>query len=162
MLLLTLKIKQKLKTMKTLWYIGGLHFECFQCGNCCSGPDEGYIWITKPEIELLAKHLRLSVEQLRKKYLKRIGTRTSIIEEGVTKDCIFLTKIDGRKGCAIYPVRPNQCRTWPFWASNLMGPDGWNGATVKCPGVNRGRLYSVEEIEQVKNSKKWWSDDRKK
>ena len=153
--------KLKTQNSKLKWYIGGLHFECSQCGNCCSGPDEGYIWITRAEIELLAKHLGLSVGQLRKKYLKRVGTRTSIIEEAVTRDCIFLTKIGGKKGCAIYPVRPNQCRTWPFWSGNLTKPDRWNDAAVKCPGVNRGRLYSFEEIEQIKNSKKWWLDDRK-
>lgn len=140
---------------KTKWYIAGLHFECSQCGRCCSGPDEGHIWITKPEIELLAKHLDMTVEQLRQKYLKRPGLRTSIIEHPLSKDCIFLKN----GGCIAYSVRPNQCRTWPFWANNLRSPYDWNTAAERCPGINRGRLYTCEEIEKIKKQKCWWNDN---
>ncbi|MFA5238866.1 MAG: YkgJ family cysteine cluster protein [Phycisphaerae bacterium] len=141
---------------KTPWYIGGLHFECQQCGGCCSGPGEGFIWITSPEIKLVADFLKIDPEQLRKRYLKRVGLRTTIIEQPVTKDCIFLQKIAGEKRCVIYPVRPNQCRTWPFWPDNLASPDCWNQTAQKCGGINRGRFFSFEEIEQIKKSKKWW------
>ncbi len=143
----------------TKWYVGGLHFECTECGDCCAGPDEGYIWITKPEIERLAKHLNMSVDDLRKKYLTRIGNRSSIIEEARTKDCIFLTGSGGKRGCAVYHVRPNQCRTWPFWSHNLTSPDDWNMTGIRCPGINRGRLYTFEEIENLRKQKKWWSDE---
>jgi len=143
---------------KTPWYIAGLHFECTQCGSCCSGPGEGYIWATKPEIKFIADFLKISVEQLRQKYLKRIGLRTTIIEQPSSKDCIFLRKIDGQKKCVIYPVRPGQCRIWPFWSENLKNPNTWNKAAQKCPGVNHGRLYSFEEIEKLRKEKKWWAD----
>jgi len=134
-----------------------LHFECVGCGDCCSGPEEGYIWITKPEIEFLANHFGTTLEQVKKKYLKRIGFKHSIKEDRSTKDCIFLaSEQDGCRGCMIYPVRPNQCRTWPFWSFNLHTPDQWNMAAVRCPGINRGRFYSFEEIEQIKNQKSWW------
>ncbi len=145
---------------KTPWYIGGLHFECRQCGNCCAGPNEGFIWITAPEIELLAEHLDLSVEKLREKYLTRLITRTSIIEDPASKNCIFLTNINGIKGCAVYSVRPNQCRTWPFWSSNLTSPSAWNSAALKCPGVNRGNLYTFKQIKKLRKQKKWWEDEK--
>ncbi len=141
------------------WYIGGLHFQCNQCGDCCSGPGEGYIWVTNKEIELLAEHLDMTVGQLRKKYLKRIVTRTSIIEHPVTKDCIFLKMIDGQKKCSIYHVRPQQCRTWPFWTSNLTSPNAWNENTRNCGGISCGRLYSYEEIEKIRKSKKWYKNE---
>jgi Fe-S-cluster containining protein len=64
------------------------------------------------------------------------------------------------KRCVIYPVRPNQCRTWPFWGSNLTSLNAWNEAVKKCGGVNRGRYYSFEEIERIKKSR-WWLDERK-
>ena len=67
----------------------------------------------------------------------------SIIEESVTKDCIFLRNVDGVKQCRIYSVRPGQCRTWPFWPENLFSPDDWNRAALRCPGINRGRLYTL-------------------
>ncbi len=145
---------------KNKWYIAGLHFECQQCGNCCSGPREGYIWVKGLEIELIANFLKLSAEQLRKKYLKRCGFKTTIIEHPVTKDCIFLQREAGQKICEIYPVRPNQCRTWPFWPSNLSTLNAWNKAAQKCPGINKGRLYSLEQIEKLRKQKKWWNDDR--
>ena len=143
--------------MSNSWYSCGLNFECIGCGNCCAGPDEGYIWITKPEIEFLAEHLGITVEAAKQKHLKRYGLRHSIKEDRKTKDCIFLTgeKKDCR-GCAVYSVRPNQCRTWPFWDSNLSCPDSWNWAATRCPGINRGKFYSFEEIEAIKKQKKWW------
>jgi len=146
------------KGKETTWYIAGLHFECQQCGRCCSGPSEGYIWTASPEIKLIADFLKISVEQLRHKYLKRVGLRTTIIELPGTKDCVFLQKADSRRGCMIYPVRPSQCRIWPFWPGNLANPNAWNKAAQKCPGINRGRHYSFEEIKKIRKKKKWWQN----
>ena len=148
------------KERKTPWYVAGLHFECQRCGRCCAGPGEGYIWVTKPEIQLIADFLKETAEQIRRKFLKRVGLQTTIIEQTDNKDCVFLREIDGRKRCMIYPVRPSQCRIWPFWPSNLTSPSAWNKANQKCPGINRGRRYSYREIEKIKNNKKWWQDDR--
>ncbi|MHC4762412.1 MAG: YkgJ family cysteine cluster protein [Planctomycetota bacterium] len=113
---------------KNCWYAGGLHFGCKQCGNCCSGPNEGYIWITRPEVERLADYLKITVG------------------------------VEGQRRCIIYPVRPNQCRTWPFWSENLSKPEVWNRAGVKCGGINQGRSYKYEEIEAIRKQRKWWSD----
>ena len=142
--------------MSTKWYVAGLCFECGECGRCCSGPGEGYIWVTRPEIELIAEHLKITPGELRRRYLRRVGLRTTIIEHAVTKDCIFLQQVDAKKLCVIYPVRPNQCRTWPFWPENLSSPDAWNEAAKKCPGINRGKHYSFEQIEKIRKSKRWW------
>ena len=147
------------KEEKAPWYVAGLNFECQQCGRCCSGADAGYIWVTKPEIKLIADFLKVPVGQLCQKYIKRSGLRCTIIEQPVTKDCIFLQEIGGQKGCVIYPVRPSQCRTWPFWSDNLTNPNAWNRANEKCGGINCGRHYSYEEIEAIKNNKKWWLDE---
>ena len=143
--------------LRKSWYSCGLSFECIGCGNCCAGPEEGYIWISRAEIGFLAEHLGMTVEAVKQKYLKRYGLRYSIREDKATKDCIFLTAVkDGCRGCAVYPARPNQCRTWPFWDSNLSGPDAWNITAVRCPGINRGRLYTFEEIEAIRKQKQWW------
>ena len=144
--------------MNTKWYANGLHFECMQCGNCCSGPGEGYIWVTKPEIKLIADFLKMPVEQVREKYLKRVGLRRTIIEQPDSKDCVFLREADSQKRCMIYPVRPSQCRIWPFWPSNLANPNAWNETAQRCCGINRGRLYCFEEIEKIRKNKKWWQD----
>ncbi|MHC4741931.1 MAG: YkgJ family cysteine cluster protein [Planctomycetota bacterium] len=142
------------------WYVGGLHFECQGCGGCCSGPGEGYIWVTRPEIELIAEFLKMTVGEFRSMYLKRVGLRTSIIEDSRTRDCVFLWQVEGGKQCAIYSVRPSQCRNWPFWPANLASAKAWNQATRKCPGVNRGKLHDCAEIERIKKNKKWWSEEK--
>jgi Fe-S-cluster containining protein len=138
------------------WYVAGLSFECTGCGGCCSGPNEGYVWVRKAEIELLADNLKTSVEEVNQKYIRKIRARFSLIEEAKSKDCIFLTENGNGKGCAVYDVRPNQCRTWPFWTSNLSSPDEWNIAAMTCPGINRGRYYDFEEIEKLRTQQKWW------
>jgi Fe-S-cluster containining protein len=143
---------------KEKWYIAGLHFECQQCGACCAGPNQGYIWVTRPEIKLIADFLKVETKQLRREYLRHVGLRTTIIEQPATKDCIFLRRMDGQRRCMIYPVRPGQCRTWPFWPENLVSADAWNRAAQKCSGVNRGRYYGFEEIERIKKSRKWWQN----
>jgi uncharacterized protein len=90
--------------------------KCAMCdGNCCIG-ESGYIWITKQEIEKLAKHLNISIEKLSQDYIFKVGYKYSIREKLIAKDnyaCVFfdLTK----KQCSIYDVRPTQCRTFPFW-----------------------------------------------
>jgi Fe-S-cluster containining protein len=59
--------------------------------------------------------------------------------------CPFL---DEANRCRIYPVRPMQCETWPFWTENLV-EEVWRGEVKECcPGLDRGPLYPREEIER--------------
>ena len=136
---------------KNPWYIAGLHFQCAQCGNCCAGPNEGYIWVTAQEIAAIADFLKLPIKAVRGRFIRNEGRRTTIIEDPQTKDCIFLQTVSGQRGCAIYTARPTQCRTWPFWPGNLATPDAWNRTAQRCAGINRGRLYSHDQIEQLKD-----------
>jgi len=114
--------------------------------------------VIRPEIERIAEHLKLTPDEMRRKYLRRVGLRTSIIEDPASRDCIFLQDRGGTKQCVIYSVRPSQCRTWPFWPENLLGPDTWNRAATRCPGINRGRLYTYDEIERIRKNKRWWEN----
>jgi Fe-S-cluster containining protein len=127
------------------WYAAGLAFECQECGNCCSGPEEGYVWATAEEIDAIAGYLEMDRKEFQRRFVRRVGLRFSLVERKKVKDCIFLE--DGR--CAIYPVRPRQCRTWPFWKSNISSPDDWCEASGTCPGINRGDLHSAEKIRQA-------------
>jgi len=136
-------------TEKPAWYSAGLHFQCLQCGACCSGPDSGYVWVTAAEIEHMAEFLEITPDQLRQRYLRRVGTRTSLVEKPDTLDCIFLDN-DPSRPCRIYQARPSQCKTWPFWPENLSSPTAWNRAAEKCPGINRGRLYSRSQIDALR------------
>jgi Fe-S-cluster containining protein len=144
---------------KNCWYSAGLHFECLRCGNCCSGPAEGYIWVAGQEIRLIAQFLNVTTRELKKKFLRRVGFRRTIIEQAGTRDCIFLRKTEQGKTCSIYPVRPSQCRSWPFWPYNLASPYDWNMMAHKCPGINRGSKYDLEQIRTIGNNPPWWKNE---
>jgi len=128
---------------KALWYEKGLCFQCRQCGSCC-GKDEGYIWVTRDEIVRLAEFLSLTVEDFSRQFLRRCGRRHSLIEK-TNYDCCMLER--GR--CRIYPVRPVQCRTYPFWKEVVSSPDAWAAESARCPGINQGPLYIRQEIETI-------------
>jgi Fe-S-cluster containining protein len=49
--------------------------------------------------------------------------------------------------CRAYEARPRQCRTWPFWASNLESPAAWEHTCQVCPGSGQGKLYQLTDIE---------------
>ncbi len=98
--------------VKSPWYRDSLSFACSQCGRCCTG-DPGYVWVTKKEIEALAEFRGLDLDQFGKRYLRRIGRRYSLTEKA-NNDCVFYDR-----GCTVYPARPKQCRTFPFWPENL-------------------------------------------
>jgi Fe-S-cluster containining protein len=129
------------------WYAAGLAFECLECGRCCAGPEEGYIWVNDEEVAAAAKFLRLSEKAFRARYVRRVGRRQTLIENKKTRDCVFLK--DGK--CQIYSVRPTQCRTWPFWPMNLGSPDDWSWAAERCGGMNRGKVFTIEEIQTRAN-----------
>lgn len=137
------------------WYSGGLCFECRRCGRCCSGPHEGFIWVTSREAGLIADFLREPLKQVVQDYTKRVGFRTTLIERSDTKDCIFYRRADGIAGCSIYPVRPAQCRSWPFWSENLSDAGCWDKASRNCRGMGQGRQYDFKEIELLRKGRDW-------
>ncbi len=104
----------------------------------------GYVWVNSDEIARLAEHRGESVEAFALKFVRRVGQRLSLIERP-GGDCIFW---DRQVGCTVYPARPAQCQTWPFWPENLASPEDWEDVTGICPGSGRGRLFSVEEIRR--------------
>lgn len=127
-----------------VWYKDGLRFTCTQCGNCCSG-EPGYVWVTKDEIRRIASFRGRDDGWLPEGELRRVGVRYSLTERP-NGDCIFLKREGGKTMCSIYPVRPSQCRTWPFWEVNLRSPEAWAQEAKTCPGMNHGRHHDLVTI----------------
>jgi hypothetical protein len=128
------------------WFKDGLRFQCTGCGDCCTGAP-GFVWVNGQEIAALAARLGETVEGFEKKYVRRVGVRRSLVEFE-NGDCVFL---DGQtRKCTVYEDRPRQCRTWPFWDSNVKTEQAWRDTCQACPGSGQGALYPVEKIlEQV-------------
>ncbi len=123
------------------WYQDGLAFACTRCGACCTGAP-GYVWVTPEEIAQLAEARGQAVEPFSRRFVRQVGDRFSLIEKP-GGDCVFWDKA---VGCTVYSARPAQCRTWPFWPENVESPADWRNVGRGCPGVDRGRVFSVEEI----------------
>ena len=124
------------------WFQNGLRFQCTQCGNCCTGAP-GYVWVNAEEIAALANLLELSVDEFEGKYVRKIGSRKSLVEFE-NGDCVFFDS--KTRKCKVYEFRPRQCRTWPFWDSNISTPEAWKETCRVCPGSGQGKLYTVEEV----------------
>jgi len=122
------------------WYEKGLRFECKRCGDCCRG-EPGYVWVTEADIARIAKKLKIGTKNLKKKYIRKVGNSYSLIEMS-NGDCVFYSN-----GCAIYEVRPDQCRTFPFWPEYLSSPHAWAEAARRCPGVGSGTSFTEEEVD---------------
>jgi uncharacterized protein len=135
------------ETNELPWYAQGLAFECTQCGNCCSGPQTGFVWVDDNEIQALAIAMGMQddLEGFERKFTRRVGQKTSLVEYS-DGDCIFLHPTT--RNCTVYDARPRQCRTWPFWDITLESPKAWKKTAKECPGCNQGRLYSLVEIQQ--------------
>lgn len=113
------------------WYANGLRFACTECGHCCTGP-EGYVWVDEAEIEAIADHLDIDVDTFGRRYLRRIGTKYSLLEDPFTKDCVFLKE----KRCTIYEVRPRQCAAFPWWPENVKSNRAWQETARDCEGIH--------------------------
>ena len=123
------------------WYKDGLAFECTRCGACCTGAP-GYVWVNAEEIQRLATYRGQSFEEFSRRFVRRVGKDLSLIEKP-GGDCIFW---DERAGCTVYPARPVQCQTWPFWPENIETPASWEHVTQVCPGSGKGQWFSLDEV----------------
>lgn len=132
------------------WYKDGLKFKCSGCGDCCTGAP-GYVWVNKEETETMAKLLKMEHEDFQDQYTRKIGIRRSL-KEFSNGDCVFFDN-ESRK-CEIYSARPRQCKTWPFWDSNLRTKEDWEQTCADCPGSGVGKLYQLDEIEELRKTMK--------
>jgi Fe-S-cluster containining protein len=128
------------------WYHQGLKFKCSECGDCCTGAP-GFVWVNNEEIAALALRLQMEVAAFEEQYVRKVGVRKSLVEYE-NGDCVFF---DGKKrNCTVYEDRPRQCRTWPFWDSNLRNPAAWQETCESCPGSGKGKLHQLEQIEALR------------
>ena len=80
----------------------------------------------------MAEYVGIPLGRFLKQYTYREGDRISlreVLQSDKRRACIFY-----KDGCQIYEVRPEQCRTYPFW------PDfkrDCRELCKECPGVTR-------------------------
>jgi len=133
------------KKTTDLWYKEGLRFSCTSCGKCCCG-SPGYVWVEEKEIYEIAAFLHISKEECMRTYIRQKGNRLALLEDQAHNyECVFLK--DNK--CLIYPVRPKQCQTFPWWKENLLSEAHWKEAARFCPGIHdEAELIPFEEISK--------------
>jgi uncharacterized protein len=89
-------------------------FSCRRCGFCCSL--SGFVLLEAGEAERIAAFLGIGVYEFTERYAcLSIGRRHLSLTEREDGACIFL---DDDRRCRIQPVKPVQCRRFPFaWSS---------------------------------------------
>ncbi len=114
-----------------------LRFECQPgCTACCE--QKGWVYITERDIVRQAEFLGLSPAAYEARYVYRTKNQLRL-RKPPGKACHFLES--GR--CAIHPVKPVQCRLFPFWPELVEDRASWDGAAVYCPGIGKGGLVQI-------------------
>jgi uncharacterized protein len=124
---------------RSYFFDKGIRFTCRQCGECCTG-EPGIVYAEKEEISLIARYLNIPMEILEERFTNPFldGFTIREVDDG---RCIFY-----EHGCVVYPVRPLQCSTFPFWFQNMRSMRAWKEACKRCAGIGGGHLYTKEEI----------------
>jgi Fe-S-cluster containining protein len=98
------------------------------------------------EIDNISQKLKLKREDFIRQYTKQVDDRISLRDlEQDNWNCIMLK--NGK--CSIYEDRPLQCRTFPFWPQNICHEDKWEHVKDDCPGIGKGKLFTMDEIEDI-------------
>ncbi|MBT7902994.1 YkgJ family cysteine cluster protein [Candidatus Woesearchaeota archaeon] len=94
-------------------YIEEINTVCKKCGNCCS---QGSGFVLKKEVDKIAKHLELSEEEVKTKFLTEVeffNTKQFRLKMNIPKDsirphgnCVFLRA----DHCSIQDAKPLHCR----------------------------------------------------
>lgn len=133
---------------KMCFYKNGLNFECQRCSFCC-GHSPGFVYLSKRDLLALCEFFKMSVREFVEKYCRwadyYYGDEVLALLEKKNYDCILW-----ENGCSAYSARPIQCSTYPFWSWMIKDKEIWNDCAEDCPGMNKGKLWTFDEIEKNK------------
>lgn len=106
------------------------------CTRCCDV--QGYVYLTEEDLRRAAKFLGMSPAAFERDYVYRTA-HLRRLRKPKDRQCHFLK--DG--GCAIHPVKPVQCRLFPFWPELVEDRKAWRATGTWCPGIGQGPLIQI-------------------
>jgi len=99
-------------------------YQCQRCTACCRLP--GFVRLLSHELEPIATHLGISVEEFTGNYCQLLPSRSGLtLLSRSDNSCIFLEA----NSCKIHPVKPLQCRGFP----NTWNFPGWRNICKAIP-----------------------------
>ena len=113
-------------------------FRCRRCGNCCRWP--GAVKLRPSEVDAIAAYLGMSAEDFLEHHTEITPDRQHLsLREKPNGECEYLTAdADGVPSCAIEPVKPEQCRSFPEkwnfpgWENECAGGRAANVPAATC------------------------------
>ena len=125
-----------------------LRFTCQTgCTKCCE--IKGFVYLSEEDVERAAKYLSLTREAFEAKYVVRYP-HVIRLRKPLHAQCHFLTS----GGCSIHPVKPTQCRLYPFWPELVEDVEEWHRASELCPGIGKGDLIQIGSACEVASEMK--------
>jgi Fe-S-cluster containining protein len=100
-------------------------------------------------VDKICQYLNIGVEEFMESYGKHNDAKF-LLKDNFDAGCCFLEN----NYCQIYPVRPLQCRTYPFWPENLKSHYRWKQLIPLCPGIGKGGLHHAAWIRQLLKKQK--------
>lgn len=135
------------RTLSALQLLNERHF-CQRCGKCCTGQVVGMLGV---EAIAIARYLGLPCSEFRSRYIDRQVGKWLMLKKQDNEECLFLLHENGLAKCAIYPVRPETCRRFPWLTPMIMTGSKWPNVVVSdelCSQMSRtfaGRLNRPNE-----------------
>jgi hypothetical protein len=114
-----------------------LPFACTECGKCCQRGN-GDVYMNRNEFMAVAQYLNMSTDDFIRTYSQHVlyeddqnkndarqqQRQVAWIHFSSPQQCVFLDP--ETKHCRIHPVKPVQCRTYPFYPQLLHSLEAWN------------------------------------
>lgn len=114
-----------------------LRFSCQPgCTKCCEV--RGFVYLTEDDLRRAAVFLGLTDAEFEAKYVIRFRHLLRL-RKPLDAQCHFL----GSGGCSIHPVKPTQCRLFPFWPELVEDRAAWRETGRACPGIGQGELFQI-------------------
>ena len=121
--------------------VDSLRFECQRgCTACCEQP--GFVYLTEDDLRRAAGFLGMKPSEFERRYVYRTSHRLRLRVPAAAR-CPFLETT----GCSIHPVKPTQCRIFPFWPELVNSRREWKKAARFCPGIDKGPLIQIASAE---------------
>jgi Fe-S-cluster containining protein len=106
------------------------------------------VFISQSDLGDLCEYLPLDRRSVIDSYCRWVPFGSAVhlsLQEKANKDCVFWK--DG--GCSVYPARPTQCRTYPFWNTIVDDEQHWNSEADECPGIGLGPAWPASKIAEA-------------
>lgn len=110
------------------------------------------MFVNEAEVKAMATALKIDVFDFVRDFTEdrepALGSNEALLTslKNMQGACSLLA--DDRRTCRVYAARPTQCRTYPFWAGNMIGEAEWKTEGVRCEGISKASapLVPVNEI----------------